>query len=289
MKLSTAIRRADISSPESLRTSFQTILTSSQRAGFEVLDFSFSQYTRQPSPILEPGWEDWWKRFNEVAQECEVTWSQGHAHFVNWELEGVDSWLWNDELVRRSIVGAGILGVPTLVFHPKTWPDASWYSRKASLATNVECFKQYAEWAAPYGVTIAIENMIEKKQGRRFGSGPEELLELIELLDDPIFAICWDTGHAHMAGINQVEALRLIGPHLKALHIADNHGEKDEHLPTLSGTIDWAPIVRTLYEIDYPGTFTFEALYKDKGHPYRSYELFLENLYELGQHLLAIS
>lgn len=288
MKLATTIRRADLSSQESFVASFRAILSSCRKAGFEHLDFSFAQYTQRESPIHETGWEDLWKRLREVAEEQEITWPQAHAHFVNWEIEEQSTWSWHDELVRRSIVGAGILGVKTLIFHPKTQPDASWYARKASLATNLECFKQYADWAAPYGLTIAIENMIEKKQGRRFGSGPEELLELLEALNDPSFGICWDTGHAHMAGINQVEALRLMAPYLKALHIADNHGEKDEHLPPLSGTIDWPGIVKTLREIGYPGTLTFEVIYRDKGYPYRHYELFLENLFTLGQHLLEL-
>lgn len=286
MKLSTTIRGADVSSPETFLLSFKNILATCTQAGFEILDLNFGHYTRKSSPITEPGWEDWWKRLNEVAIESGVRWSQGHAHFVDWEAEDLADWEWHDELVRRSIIGAGIIGVKTLVVHPKTWPDAAWYSRKASLTTNLESLKKYGEWAAPYGVTIAIENMIEKRQGRRFGSGPEELLELIDLLDDPLFAICWDSGHAHMAGINQVEALRLVGPHLKALHICDNNEEQDEHIPPLAGTIQWTPFMKTLKEIGYKGEFTFEVVSRDYE---QSYLVFLQNLYELGTHLLSLA
>lgn len=178
------------------------------------------------------------------------------------------------------------MGVKTLVFHPKTVPSPSWYSSKESLQVNVECFRQYGEWAKPYNLTLAIENMIEKPKGRRFGSGPEELLELLEKLNDPRFAICWDTGHAHMAGINQVKALKEIGPLLKALHIADNHGEKDEHLAPLQGTIEWVPFIETLREINYTGDFSYEVLYRDHGEPYAMYELFLQKLRLLGEFLL---
>lgn len=287
MKLATTLRGPDLSTTENLLKSFGQILTSATEAGFEMLDFNLQYYTKRVSPITKDGWETTWERLSEISQKHNIAWSQGHAHFVNWEIEEQSDWPWHDELVRRSIVGAGIMGVKTLVFHPKTVPSASWYARKESLETNIEAFKQYGEWAEPYDLTLAIENMIEKPKGRRFGSGPEELLELLEALNDPRFAICWDTGHAHMAGINQTEALKQIGPNLKALHIADNHGEKDEHLAPLQGTIEWPPIIETLREIAYTGDFTYEVIYRDHGQPYAMYELFLENLFLLGEHLLG--
>lgn len=288
MRLSTAIRRPYVSSPERFLPSFQEILAACTKAGFEVLDFNFAHYTRWVTPIHEANFEDYWKLLRDEADKMSVVWSQGHAHFVNWEIEDLNDWPHHDELVRRSIIGAGIMGVKTLVVHPKTMPDSAWYSRKASLALNVESFKKYLDWAAPYGVTLAVENLSEKRIGRRFGSGPEELLELVEAVDDPALGICWDTGHAHISGINQAEALQEIGGHLKALHINDNHGEQDEHLAPMKGTIEWAPIIKTLRKIDYPGDFTYEVVCKGHADFPRLYELFVEGLYELGHHLLAL-
>lgn len=287
MILSTSLQRAKGSTDEELLSSFENILRTCTQVGFEVLDFNLGHYTRWSSPVHAENWQDWWKRLRDRADEQEISWWQGHAHFVNWEIEPLDDWAWHDELVRRTIVGAGIMGIKTLVLHPKTWPDQAWYSRQASLEVNLESCKRYSEWAAPYDLTLAIENMSEKRKGRRFGSGPEELLELIDLLNDPKFGICWDTGHAHISGIDQVEALRLIAPHLKALHIHDNHGEKDNHLMPLDGTIDWASLVQVLREINYRGCFSFEVIYQNDARPSALYTLFTETLYELGQYLLT--
>src|SRR5699024_1181661 len=143
-------------------------------------------------------------------------------------------------------------------------------------------------WAAEFGVKLAFENLREKRPGRRFGSSAEELLELHDRLNSDIFGICWDTGHAHISGINQPEALRQIGNRLKALHICDYHGLKDEHLIPLAGTIDWAPIMQTLMEINYTGDFTFEVGYKDVGQHYRMYELHTQMLYETGVYLCGL-
>lgn len=289
MRISTSIKTADLASIDAFLNSFEQIVQTNLAAGFDALDMSFSRYTRRPSPLVEADWLDWLQKLADLNAQLDVTWSQGHAHFVDWEEVPLHDWEWHDELVRRSVVGAGLFGVKWLVIHPRTRPDYIWYSSKASLKSNLEMFNKYGEWAAEHGVKIAIENMIEKKVGRRFGSSVEELLELHERLDSDLFGICWDTGHAHMAGINQPAALHLIGKRLKALHICDNHGVEDEHLMPLAGTIDWQPIMQALVDIEYTGDLTFEVAYRDKGQHYRMYELHQQLLYETGVYLRGLA
>jgi sugar phosphate isomerase/epimerase len=54
--------------------------------------------------------------------------------------------------------------------------------------------------------------------------------------------VCFDTGHAHMAGGVQ-SAFRTLQKRVAAMHIHDNHGEKDEHLLPYEGEIDWAQAI----------------------------------------------
>ena len=70
--------------------------------------------------------------------------------------------------------------------------------------------------------------------------------------------ICWDTGHAHINGIKQSEALKYIGSRLKTLHLNDNFGEDDIHLAPFMGTIDWADVMQGLGAIGYDGLLNFE-------------------------------
>lgn len=59
--------------------------------------------------------------------------------------------------------------------------------------------------------------------GRRFGCNAEDLLELLDKLNaDDIFGICWDTGHANLAQVNQPAAIQQIGSRLKGITINDN-------------------------------------------------------------------
>ena len=50
----------------------------------------------------------------------------------------------------------------------------------------------------------------------------------------------------------------MIGKRLRALHINDNRGEKDDHLLPYLGYVEWEPVLRALKEIGYAGDFTYE-------------------------------
>ena len=145
---------------------------------------------------------------------------------------------------------------------PDSVNDEAGYSRKKSLASETERFKRFGELAAKYGTGIAIENMVDHLgigYGRRFGCNAEDLLELLDKLNaDDIFGICWDTGHANLAQVNQPAAIQQIGSRLKALHINDNRGEKDDHLLPYLGYVEWTPLLKSLADVNYQGDFTYE-------------------------------
>lgn len=258
-------------------------------AGYKVLDMNFASYSRGTLPMTQPNWEYWVNDVKEYAQSLGVEWMQGHAHFYRWTSASEEEKAWHEELIRRSIIGAGILGVKWLVIHPGTVYDADWYSQEKSLQANLEAYKRYAELASKYNVGIAIENMFEGQGYRRFGAPADDLLELYEKLNDAQqFGICWDTGHAHIQKINQAAALRKIGKRLKALHIADNRGEKDDHIAPYFGTIEWEPILRALKEIGYEGDFTFEIHNFTAGLAHGLHDKVVRFSYELGEFMVEI-
>jgi sugar phosphate isomerase/epimerase len=255
-------------------------------AGYEVLDMGFCSYSTQDRPLTQPDWEDWVKRNKEVADELGLEWYQGHAHFFDWTRTPASQWEFNEELVRRSIVGAGIMGVKWLVIHPGTVRDETWYSYADSFNANLEAYKRYGELAAKHNVGIAIENMIESGPERRYCSSVEELIELVDALGDPLFGVCWDTGHANMAKVDQPSALRRVGSRLKALHINDNWGTNDDHLAPYYGSIAWEPILEALKDIGYSGCFTFEIHNFLHGLPHELHGPCLRFTYELGSHMV---
>lgn len=88
-----------------------------------------------------------------------------------------------------------------------------------------------AIFAKHRGVTIAIENKADDL------SCPTSLHQFVQETHLPV-KFCFDTGHAHIEG--GVEAgFELMRDRVVTVHVHDNHGEKDEHLPPGEGSIDW--------------------------------------------------
>lgn len=248
---------------EKMYFSCEDAIKAVSQAGFDAIDMSFVSYGREGLPLAKPDWRDWIKRQKEACDALDLPITQGHAHYYGHPQSRAFTpleWKAHTDKIFRDIEAAGICQVPWLVFHPDTIWDSAGYSRRLSLEKERERFLRFGEAASKWGVGIAIENMVDNRFGDRyFGVTAEDLLELLDLLgDDSLFGVCWDTGHANLNRINQPEAIRQIGTHLKALHINDNRGEADDHLLPYLGYIEWEPLLLALKEIRYAGDFTYE-------------------------------
>lgn len=230
-------------------------------AGFRRLDMNFWDWSNDDwseaslSPFTSDSWREWVGHIADAAVLMGVKFTQAHADVYNFYQEGFDSP--HEERIRRSIEGAGMLGVPWIVLHPSQRPDYEQpESEERMLAENAEYFRRHAERAAKWNVGLALENMSRPRGGL---TSAKQLLRLVELIDMPNVGICWDTGHANLSGQNQPESIVQMRGKLHALHIADNFGEKDDHMAPYFGTVDWPPIIEALRASEYDGDFTFEA------------------------------
>ena len=259
------------------------------RTGYTILDMDYSIYSGEGLPFDRDDWQQWIADLNELSLRLGVQYPQAHAHFYNPIGLSPEQTAYNEEQVRRTIVASGMMQARNVVMHPLTVLDGTWYSHRKSLAQNREYFLRHGELARSLGLTIAIENMIENKTIRRYCSSTEELLELIDALNDPMFGICWDFGHANLSNVNQCEALKAIAPHLTALHVNDNRGEKDDHLaPYFGNMTTWESIMRTLGEINYRGDFTFEIHRFTNGLPEAMHDEAVRFTHTLGEYLLSL-
>lgn len=103
------------------------------------------------------------------------------------------------------------------------------------------------------GIRVCLENL-----GGIFATA-DALNGLLDQLDPDCFGICLDTGHLNLNDKDQVSFIRKAGKRLTALHIADNEGEKDQHMmPFGKGNVKWDLVVKALREVDYGGLFNLE-------------------------------
>ncbi len=138
------------------------------------------------------------------------------------------------------------------------------------LAQDMAVLGPAQTWAAERGVELALEN------GRTLAHWVY-ILSLIEQLGADHLGVCVDTGHANLGDLGAPRAIRMAGPRLLTLHLHDNWGEVDDHLPPGQGNIDWPNVLSALREVGFSRPLQLELT--DRA-PHRAYDQALEM--ELG-------
>lgn len=228
------------------------------RAGFRFVEFGLTHERR----FLEQAGgskteEARLERIRRAAEDAGVQIVQMHGPMFNVCAEDAAAGI---AAAHRSLRRAARLGARWVVLHPGSAQGLTsdreryeWTKQR-----NVEVFRDLLTTAEQVGVGIAIENM-GGSEGPAFGTNVSELLWLVEALDSPYAGICWDTGHAHLAGLDQGLAIRAVGTYLVALHLSDNDGKKDQHWCPGRGSVDWHAVMGALRDVGYAGPLNLEV------------------------------
>ena len=119
------------------------------------------------------------------------------------------------------------------------------------------------------GVTLCLENhyAFDYRDGHELFS---EAWEFKRVLNPaiPELAFCFDTGHGHMTRTWE-DLLRSLAPWLHYIHLADNHGEHDDHCAYGEGTVPWQAMFDLLADLGFDGTFCVEFPVRDDLKPFR--------------------
>ena len=154
--------------------------------------------------------------------------------------------------IKRSLEVAEKLPFRYLILHMGL-PDEDFDLAKFDAAlTSLEHLRIFAR---DRGVEILLENIPNDL------TSPARLLQFIRY-SRMEFNICFDTGHAHMAG-SAHEAYEILKDLIVTSHVHDNHQEKDEHLMPFQGGIDWTQCVRDFRSAANPFPLVFEV--RDSG------------------------
>jgi sugar phosphate isomerase/epimerase len=94
------------------------------------------------------------------------------------------------------------------------------------------------------GVTLCVENTTSEM------GQPEYLRAFVDETRLTGLRFNFDIGHAHLSDGEETERIAKAFEPLRELvasvHLHDNHGEKDEHLPPYDGSIDWQNAISVL-------------------------------------------
>ena len=146
----------------------------------------------------------------------------------------------SDKRIRQSMEIAKRLGACAVIFHTnlianfktKSYIDG-WVSKNAAYWRALSA--EYPD------VKIYIENM--------FDSDPAPMKALMEALSDlPSVRACFDFAHASVFGNDVGEWIDTMLPYTEHLHINDNDGVADMHLPLGEGVLELSALDRSLSE-----------------------------------------
>lgn len=154
--------------------------------------------------------------------------------------------------LEQTLRVAGQLHADLIVVHPGV--DKWRYPRLEHvwLDLALEFFPPLVEQAESIDCRLAIENIYEES--------PDTLVQLVSGIASDFFGHCFDAGHWHLFGRRPMdEWLSSIDSRLFHLHLHDNHGRADEHLPVGDGTINFSPLLKHLKLMTATPSITLEA------------------------------
>ena len=150
---------------------------------------------------------------------------------------------------------AALMGVEHVVLHPgperEGRPPAAEFLQHMHNAA--QSLNRVAARCRELGLCLLLENMLPHLL---FGHISDMLYLLGEIKECSV-GTCLDTGHANLAGELPTVIHKLSG-HLKMLHVNDNRGDRDAHLPPGEGVIDWPWVIAELKRCHFSGTLILE-------------------------------
>lgn len=162
-----------------------------------------------------------------------------HSCYMDINMASLDSHLRETAVQKnlRCLEFAAFLEAEYLVVHPGN------LNRKypASLLPEAwECLQQSLKSLTAQEesgqVTIALENGWNGDNHSIIRNGDEHAA-LIESVASPALKALFDIGHANTFGVDLTAYLNRVQPYLAGIHLHDNSGTKDEHLPLGRGAI----------------------------------------------------
>lgn len=196
------------------------------------------------------------REYASYAADLEFSIPQGHLDMdleltERKDLDELKKWL---DLFRA-------IGIKEAVLHATGAYDES---HERQLALRGAAVRELSEHVAGTGMVICLENLFSKPMVWT-ADGILELIEAAGGADN--LGICLDIGHQHRVFSHGLSAdtprdfIRKAGKRLKALHVHDNMGDKDDHLlPFAKKGLDWKMFMQALEENGFDGIFNLEIL-----------------------------
>ncbi|MDL2319022.1 sugar phosphate isomerase/epimerase [Eubacteriales bacterium OttesenSCG-928-A19] len=142
------------------------------------------------------------------------------------------------------IDGLAACGIPVAVMHPNSGTRPP-----PVTAIGLDRVRALVDRAEARGVRIAMENVRDTRS----------LVAVLDAVYSPALGLCYDSGHDLIWSEAPYALLNRYGDRLFAVHLHDNPGERDDHLPPGAGKVDWRVVREGIEHSAYGGSYTVEG------------------------------
>jgi len=154
---------------------------------------------------------------------------------------------------KEALMKARAGKIKKLIIHPGVG-GVKEEEREEMASALLMSLEELTAFAERMKVKLALENMLPQ----HLGDDPDELLYFVESLDSPWLGICFDTGHAHVAG-DMREAFEKFKDLIITFHVQDNDGTRDLHLQPGYGTTNWQDFIEVFDTMNFTEPVVIEA------------------------------
>lgn len=245
----------------------QQTLTTLKAAGFDTVDFSLED--ERKLSVHSSALKQYFENLGSFAKDLGMEIGQTHAPFYNIDrqMARYDEIL---ELQKKAIAATAYLGCKYIIIHPLRTKDRLYNEGvEQTKQLNWKYYSALIPTLEEYDVYLGVENMFAQDPETKVicptvCTTAEEMVDFIDSFGDR-FVACLDIGHVnliHQEGfehVNLSHMIKTLGHRLKTLHLHDNDGMNDLHLPPYMGTVDWQVVMNALKEIGYSGNLSLEA------------------------------
>ena len=106
-------------------------------------------------------------------------------------------------------------------------------------------------------IRLAVETAPDKASNERYPPS-QEIADFVRSLGSPWATVCVDLNHSNL-GEELTEAIANCAGTISTIHVSDNHGEYEDHLPPGQGQIDFAAASAALCSAGYTGPINLEC------------------------------
>ncbi len=232
----------------------QKLVKAFENTGFKHFDYSFCSFSDCDNGKYE-------KELNEAREQAEkqgADFVMAHAPYQYNPCRSDDEFEAQVADTRKAIYGCSILGIDRITVHAGF---GFVENMDKMLEINREYYSRLLPDAEKYGVNLMMENIAEEIYHRTFVvETADTMLILKQMLENhPLLRVCWDTGHANVKNLDQYANIKKLKGELYGLHIQDNNGYHDDHMPPLMGTVNYDEVMKGLLDIGYDGPFNLES------------------------------